>query len=78
MPRLSTFIRQNIELILDEWEAFARSLPQGEAMEARALRDHAKEMLIVIAKDLDEPQTTQEQTDKAHGGSDAGEGAPAR
>jgi signal transduction histidine kinase len=75
MARLSTFIRQNIEPILDEWETFARTLPQGEAMDVGALRDHAKEMLAVIAKDLDDPQTAQEQTGKARGESDAGEGA---
>jgi signal transduction histidine kinase len=72
MTRLSSFIRTNIEPILDEWETFARSLPQGEAMDVTALRDHAKDMLIVIASDLDAPQTQEEQTDKARGESDAG------
>jgi signal transduction histidine kinase len=74
MPRLSSFIRQNVAPILDEWETFARSLPQGEAMDVAALRDHAKAMLLVIADDLDDPQTPEEQTDKARGGSDAGAG----
>src|SRR3954463_10405264 len=72
MARLSSFIRKNIEPILDEWETFARSLPQGEAMDVAALRDHAKDMLVVIADDLDDPQTPKEQTDKARGESDAG------
>src|SRR4051812_47884318 len=71
MARLSSFIRQNIEPILDEWETFARSLPQGEAMNVGALRDHAKDMLAVIANDLDDPQTAKQQTDKARGESDA-------
>jgi signal transduction histidine kinase len=75
VARLSSFIRRNIEPILDEWENFARSLPQGEAMNVSALRDHAKDMLTAIAKDLDAPQTPEEQTGKAHGESDAGEGA---
>jgi signal transduction histidine kinase len=74
MARLSSFIRQNVEPILDEWEAFARSLPQGEAMAVAALRDHARDMLTVIANDLDDPQTAQQQTDKARGASDAGPG----
>src|SRR3954469_5513906 len=74
MARLSTFIRQNVEPILDEWETFARSLPQGEAMDVAALRDHAKDMLAVIATDLDASQTPKEQTDKARGESDAGPG----
>ena len=71
MARLSAFIRQNIDPILDEWETFARSLPQGEAMDVGALRDHAKDMLAVIASDLDGPQTAKQQTDKARGESDA-------
>jgi signal transduction histidine kinase len=73
MPRLSVFIRQNVEPILDEWETFARSLPQGETMNVAALRDHAKAMLVVIADDLDAPQTPKQQTEKARGESDAGE-----
>jgi signal transduction histidine kinase len=71
MPRLSTFIRENIEPILVEWEAFARALPPGDAMDISALRDHAKDILGVIARDLDLPQTAQEQSDKAKGESDA-------
>ncbi len=71
MPRLSSFIRQHVEPILDEWETFARSLPQGEAMDVSALRDHAKDMLATIADDLDAPQTPEEQTGKARGDSDA-------
>ena len=75
MARLSSFIRQNIEPILDEWETFARSIPQGEEMDVAALRDHAKEMLGAIANDLDDPQTAAEQAEKARGESDAGEQA---
>lgn len=71
MHRLSTFIRENIEPILAEWEAFARTLPRGEAMNIAALRDHAKEMLRVIAEDLDRPQTAQEEGQKSRGESDA-------
>src|SRR3954463_13467926 len=74
MARLSSFIRQNIEPILDEWETFARTLPQGEGMDVAALRDHAKDMLAVIASDLDDSQTPQQQTNKARGRSDAGPG----
>ena len=71
MARLSAFIRENVEPILAEWETFARSLSQGDTMDIAALRDHAKEMLIVIADDLDDPQTEQEQREKARGESDA-------
>jgi signal transduction histidine kinase len=71
MPRLSQFIREHVEEILSEWETFARALPMGGAMDIGALRDHAKEMLGVIAKDLDTPQTSAEQAEKAKGKSDA-------
>jgi signal transduction histidine kinase len=77
MPRLSTFIRQNIEPILAEWETFARALPPGDTMDISALRDHAKDMLGVIARDLDVPQTAQEQSDKSKGASDADDSAVA-
>ena len=75
MSRLSTFIRENIEPILTEWETFARSLPEGATMDIAALRDHAREMLVVIARDLDRPQTSREQADKSKGRSDADDGA---
>ncbi|MHB0949581.1 MAG: ATP-binding protein [Gemmatimonadaceae bacterium] len=71
--RLAAFIRANTEAILAEWEAFARSLPSGETMDIVALRDHAKEMLLVIATDLERPQTDAAQAEKARGGSDASE-----
>src|SRR5687768_3261804 len=69
---LAEFIRNNTEAILSEWETFARSLPTGETMDIAALRDHAKAMLGVIALDLESPQTSREQSDKAAGKSDAG------
>ena len=71
-PRLSRFIRDNAEPILAEWETFARSLPGGGAMNVAALRDHAKEMLLAIAADLERPQSDRAQDEKARGGSDAG------
>ena len=74
MPRLSDFIRENTEEILSEWETFARGLPMAGSMDIVALRDHAKEMLGVIALDLDTPQTRRQQADKATGNQDASEG----
>lgn len=77
--RLSRFIRENVEPILAEWEAFARSLPSGGGMNVVALRDHAREMLLVIATDLEAPQSGSAQRAKARGASDAdvGRGATA-
>ena len=74
MSPLSTFITENTEPILDEWESFARSLPMGAEMDVDALRDHAREMLTAIAKDLDTPQSDHQQAHKSQGRSDAPEG----
>ena len=74
MPRLPDFIRENTEPILKEWETFARSLPMGDTMDIAGLRDHAKEILAVIARDLETPQTKGEEVAKAKGKSDADEG----
>jgi signal transduction histidine kinase len=72
VARLPDFIRDNIEPILAEWETFARGLPFGDSMDIAALRDHAKEMLGVVAADLTVPQTAEQQAEKAQGRSDAG------
>jgi signal transduction histidine kinase len=71
MPRLSAFIRANRERILVEWETFARSMPIGGTMDVDALRDHAAQMLEVIAGDLEAPQSAVEQDSKARGLADA-------
>jgi signal transduction histidine kinase len=71
MAALSRFIRQHTEQILTEWETFARSLPIGASMDVGSLRDHAKAMLEVIARDLEAPQTSRQQDEKAKGASDA-------
>jgi hypothetical protein len=55
--RLADFIAENREPILATWEAFARTCgPAAGAMDISALRDHAGEMLTVIAADLKTPQ----------------------
>ena len=73
LPRLADFIRDNTEQILSEWESFARGMPAGRSMDIAALRDHAKAMLLVIAVDLETPQTVSEETAKAKGDADASE-----
>jgi signal transduction histidine kinase len=67
MPRLSQFIRDNTERILMEWETFARGVPIGGSMDVAELRDHAGQMLEAIARDLDTPQSADEQDAKARG-----------
>jgi signal transduction histidine kinase len=66
--RLADFILTNREPILAEWEAFARTCaPASGAMDIRALRDHANEMLTVIAADLKTPQDQLTQSEKSKG-----------
>jgi len=66
--RLSDFIVANREPILAEWEAFARTCtPASTSMDISALRDHATEMLTVIAADLKTPQGALEQSAKSKG-----------
>jgi signal transduction histidine kinase len=71
LPRLAHFIRTHTEEILSEWETFARAMPIAQSMDIEGLRDHAKAMLLVIATDLETPQTAGEQRTKAKGHSDA-------
>ena len=71
MPHLSRFIQTHTEDILREWEQFARELPATSSMDVAALRDHAKAMLTVIARDLETPQTDRQRVERAHGAADA-------
>lgn len=73
--RLAEFILANREPILAEWEAFARTCtPASGAMDIAALRDHANEMLTVIAADLGTPQGGTEQEEKSKGKAPSTEG----
>ena len=67
MP-LSSFIKENMEAIVQEWLAFATTMePAATTMSALALRDHAKPILLAIAKDLESSQTARAQADKSKG-----------
>jgi len=66
--KFSTFIRNNIEAVLQEWEQFADSIqPKSGDMDKEALRDHAKLMLEDIADDLDTQEDKHEQAEKSKG-----------
>lgn len=66
--RLAEFIVANREPIMEEWEEFARTCaPASTSMNITALRDHASEMLTVIAQDLETPQGKHEQSEKSKG-----------
>ena len=66
--RLARFIAENLEEILLEWEAFASSLlAPGQVMTSLALRDHASQILLAIAEDIESSQTDLEQAYKSKG-----------
>ncbi|KTC48580.1 histidine kinase [Pseudomonas fluorescens ABAC62] len=66
--RLSDFILNNLEPILQDWEDFAATVQTpGATLDQDGLRDHAAQMLHAIAQDLRTTQTAQEQRDKALG-----------
>ncbi|MBW3550568.1 MAG: sensor histidine kinase [Proteobacteria bacterium] len=57
-----------MEPILQEWEDFARTIgPTTGVMDVVELRDHAEDMLKVIAADLATSQTDQESVEKSKG-----------
>lgn len=66
--RLAQFIIENLETILLEWEAFAASLlAPDQTMTSLALRDHARQILLAIAEDIETNQTALEQGYKSKG-----------
>jgi signal transduction histidine kinase len=66
--RLSQFIEQNVETIVTEWETFAReTMGPAQTLSRLALRDHAAQILLAIAKDLRQPQTEDERHIKSRG-----------
>jgi RsbT co-antagonist protein rsbRD N-terminal domain len=74
--RLSTFIIENIEPILKQWEEFARTLQPGRLMTVAALRHETERMLRFIAADIETTQSPAEQHDKSLGrGSQLADGA---
>ena len=68
MMNFGTFITDNMESILNEWQEYADSLDISENLNVVELRDHAKIMLQTVAKDLMSPQTASQQHSKSIGG----------
>ena len=65
---MASFIIEHMEEILGEWEAFASTQsPAADTMDVTALRDHAKQMLEAIARDIETSQTGEEQDLKSRG-----------
>lgn len=66
--RLSAFITEQMEPILQEWEDFARTVNiPGKQMDSKGLRNHASLMLAAMAQDLETVQTAKQQFDKSQG-----------
>lgn len=64
--KFSTFIEENLELIIDEWEAFARTLlPAAKTMTKLALRNHSRDILLAIAKDMQTAQSKGQRSSKS-------------
>lgn len=69
---LAQFIDAQREVIVAEWETFARTqLPAATGMTGVALRDHADEILSAIVADLESAQSAAEQAEKSKGRGDA-------
>ena len=65
--RLSEFILANLEVIISEWVAFARTILPEKQFNNAELRNDAAEMLTTIAREMEESQTAQQQTAKSQG-----------
>ena len=66
--RLTEFIQNNHEKIIEEWVAFARTLlPWAQGVNLRDLRDHAVELLNAVVADMRAPQSKSQQSAKSRG-----------
>ena len=65
--RLADFILADMEPILAEWEAFARSISSAAKLDALALRDHAEDILRATVRDMNSSQSAAQQSDKSKG-----------
>ncbi|WLH07855.1 sensor histidine kinase [Pseudomonas lurida] len=66
--RLHEFILKHIELILSDWERFARSVDTAmPVMGSKGLRNHAEHILATVAQDMQTYQSKQQQIIKSHG-----------
>jgi len=65
---LSKFIRDALDEIVDEWAEFAQKrIPAAQDLSPEELRDHSKLLLEEIAKDMETPQSGDEQHQKSRG-----------
>ena len=69
--RLADFIEGQREAILVEWDRFAATLPGASGLDAKALRNHAGQMLVAIVADMREHQRVGARDAKSHGAMDS-------
>ncbi len=70
--RLPGFIRDNVGLIVGEWEDFARTMtPFSGGMSPLALRDHIHQILDFVVSDIEKVQSAEAQQVKSYGSKDA-------
>lgn len=73
--RLAQFIHANLGVIVGEWETFAQTLlPAAGTMSNLEMRDHARDILEAIVRDLSCYQSSEDQADKSMGLDPAGRG----
>lgn len=72
--RLIQFIRERPAEIEREWQTFAATLtPFASGLSVTTLRDHLREILEVIADNMEAPQSTNQQVEKSQGRSPRGD-----
>ena len=66
--RFSAFIESEVDEIVAEWGAFARTmLPSAKTMSELALRNHGRDILLAIAKDMETSQSEDQRSAKSKG-----------
>jgi signal transduction histidine kinase len=65
--RLSRFIEQHVDRIVEEWEHFADLITADDSLDRATLRDHARSILLATARDMRTAQSASEQAAKAMG-----------
>jgi len=66
--RFSAFIESELDEIVAEWGAFARTmLPSAKTMSELALRNHGRDILLAIANDMETSQSEDQRSAKSKG-----------
>lgn len=64
---LAQFIRKDIDGVLDEWIAFASTIPAAAPLSRKALRNDARAILFSIAVDMEKEQSDEMRAAKSRG-----------